>query len=101
MMKYYQGLIAMRKAYNILGVDQNVTITFENFAGDCLAVKYEGADGSKALVLINPVAQGLPYTLEGEWNLVADGTRAGAEVLATETGSITVEGRSVRVYIAK
>ena len=101
MMKYYQGLIAMRKAYRILGVDQNVTITFESFAGDCLAVKYEGADGSKALVLINPVAQGLPYNLEGEWNLVADGTRAGAEVLATETGSVTAEGRSVRVYIAK
>jgi len=32
---------------------------------------------------------------------VADGTRAGAEVLATETGSVTVEGRSVRVYIGK
>ena len=101
MMRYYQGLIAMRKAYPILGVKQTVTITFESFAGDCLAVRYEAADGSKALVLINPVAQSLPYTLEGEWNLVADGTRAGAEILATETGNISVEGRSVRVYIGK
>ena len=50
---------------------------------------------------LNPVAQSLPYTLEGEWNLVADGTRAGAEILATETGNISVEGRSVRVYIGK
>ena len=101
MMKYYQGLIAMRKAFPILGARQDVTVSFEKFAGDCMAVSYIAADGSKALVLINPVAQGLPYTLEGEWDLVADGTRAGAEVLATETGNVTVEGRSVRVYIAK
>ena len=101
MMKYYQGLIAMRKAYPILGVDADVTITFEGFAGECLAVKYEAADGRKALVLINPVAQDLPYTLEGEWDLVADGTRAGDAVLATESGSLTAGGRSVRVYIGK
>ena len=45
--------------------------------------------------------QAFPYALEGEWQLLADGTRAGSEVLATETGNITVDGISIRVYLEK
>ena len=101
MMLYYKGLIEMRKAYSILGTDGSVKITYGAFGTDGMSALYEAADGSKALVLINPTPQAFPYTLEGEWNLVADGTRAGSEVLATETGSITVDGISIRVYIAK
>ena len=101
MMLYYKGLIEMRKAYPILGTDGTVKITYGSFGSDGLSALYEAADGTKALVLINPTPQAFPYTLEGEWNLVADGTQAGSEVLATETGSITVDGISIRVYIAK
>jgi hypothetical protein len=52
-------------------------------------------------VLINPTFQAFPYTLEGQWNLIADSTRAGSQVLATESGNITVDGISIRVYLAK
>ena len=101
MMRYYKGLIEMRKAYSILGTDGSVKITYGAFGSDGMSALYEAADGSKALVLINPTPQAFPYILEGEWNLVADGTRAGSEVLTTETGSITVDGITIRVYIAK
>ena len=100
-MQYYKGLMEMRKAYSILGRDGSVNITFENFGSDGMVVKYEAANGEKALVLINPTPQAFPYTLEGQWNLVADGDRAGAQVLAEETGSIQVAGRTIRVYIGK
>ena len=100
-MQYYKGLMEMRKAYSILGRDGSVNITFENFGSDGMVVRYEAANGEKALVLINPTPQAFPYTLEGQWNLVADGDRAGAEVLAEETGSIQVAGRTIRVYIGK
>ena len=100
-MLYYKGLIEMRKAYPILGTDGSVKITYGSFGSDGMTVLYEAADGSRALVLINPTPQAFPYTLEGQWNLIADGTRAGSEVLATESGSITVDGISIRVYIAK
>ena len=99
MMGYYKGLMAMRKAYGILGRDGSVQISFEDFGTDGLAVKYLAGDGSEALVLINPAPQAFPYELEGKWKLVADGTRAGAEVLAEETGSVQVEGRTLRVYV--
>ncbi len=99
--QYYKGLIAMRKAYPILGRDGSAEIAFEDFGSDGMAVKYTAADGKKALVLINPTPQTFPYTLEGQWNLVADGTRAGAEVLAQETGTVSVEGCTLRVYLGQ
>ena len=98
-MQYYKGLIAMRKAYGILGRDGSVAITFEEFGSDGMVVKYKAANGDEALVLINPTPQAFPYELEGQWNLVADGERAGAQVLAQESGNIQVEGRTLRVYI--
>ena len=101
MMLYYKGLIEMRKTYPILGTDGSVKITFGSFGSDGMTVLYEAADGSKALVLINPTSQAFPYTLEGQWDLIADGSRAGSQVLATESGAITVDGISIRVYLAK
>ncbi len=101
MMQYYKGLMAMRKAYSILGRDGSVTITFEEFGSDGMVVKYKATNGEEALVLINPTPQTFPYTLEGQWKLVADGDRAGAEVLAEESGNIQVAGRTMRVYIGK
>ena len=101
MMLYYKGLIEMRKAYPILGTDGSVKITYGSFGTDGMSALYEAADGTRALVLINPTSQAFPYTLEGQWNLIADGTQAGSEVLTTESGSITVDGISIRVYIAK
>ena len=101
MMLYYKGLIEMRKAHSILGTDGSVKITYGSFGSDGLSALYEAEDGTRALVLINPTHQAFPYTLEGEWQLLADGTRAGSEVLATETGKITVDGISIRVYLEK
>ena len=101
MMLYYKGLIEMRKAYPILGTDGSVKITYGSFGTDGMSALYEAADGTRALVLINPTSQAFPYTLEGQWNLIADGTRAGSQVLATESGNITVDGISIRIYLAK
>lgn len=101
MMRYYKGLIEMRKAYPILGTDGSVKITYGSFGSDGLTALYEAADGTRALVLINPTPQAFPYTLEGQWNLIADGNRAGSETIATESGSITVDGISIRVYLEK
>ena len=100
-MQYYKGLMAMRKAYSILGRDGSVAITFDSFGSDGMVVKYEAANGEKALALINPTPQAFPYILEGEWSLVADGERAGAEVLAEESGNVSVPGVSLRVYVQK
>ncbi len=102
MMRYYAGLIAMRKAYGIFRSNSDdVTITFGTLANGGMTVSYAGADGSKALVLINPSALSDTFTLDGEWNLVATGTQAGAETIRVDSGAVTLDPYSVLVYIGK
>ena len=100
MMRYYQGLIEMREAFEIFRSNgEDVTITFETLSGGGMVVKYEAANGQKALVLINPTETADTYTLESSWNLVANGTQAGATVLEQLSGQVTVDARSVMVFV--
>ena len=98
-MLYYKGLIEMRKHYEIF-TDPSVEIVRAEVVGSgIMVVVFDDGKGGQALALINPHNTGLPFALEGQWNLVADATRAGSAVLAEESGSVTVEGVAVRVYV--
>lgn len=99
MMEYYQGLIEMREAYEIFRCNDSSILTFGELAGGGLTVSYVGADGSEALVLINPTDHAASHTLTGEWNLIVDGTRAGSEILSTESGEVTVDACSIMVFV--
>ena len=100
MMLYYKGLIELRKEYSIFRSNgDDVTITFENLSGGGMAVKYVSTTGEKALVLINPTGSADSYTLEGGWNLLADGTRAGADFLEHLSGEVSVDARSVMIFV--
>ena len=98
-MQYYKGLIEMRKAYEIFRSTDSTILTFEKLSGGALAVTYADANGKEALVLINPAAEAMAYTLEGEWNLIVDATRSGSEVLSVESGKISVAACSIMVFV--
>ena len=98
-MLYYKGLIEMRQSFDIFTDPNAKILSTEELGSGILAVHFDDGNGGQAIVLINPNNTGLPYTLEGQWNLVADSTRAGAKVLAEESGKVTVEAISVRVYV--
>ncbi len=97
-MQYYKGLIAMRKAYSIF-TDTTTTVTEEQPGSGILTVMFDDGNGGRALTVINPHAQALPYTLDGEWNLVADSGRAGSDVIVRESGNITADAIGVWVYM--
>ena len=97
-MLYYKGLIEMRKTYGIF-TDASVEITCAETGSGLLTVSFDDGQGGKALAVINPHQTNLPYALEGEWNLIADGSGAGAQVIARESGSVTAESVSVRIYV--
>ncbi len=99
-MLYYKGLIEMRKTYGIF-TDPTTTVTTEKLGSGILAVTFTDESGGKAVVVINPHATTLPYTLaEGSWNLVANGTTAGSAIIETsEGGSVTLASISVLVYV--
>ena len=97
-MLYYKGLIEMRKHFDIF-TDPDAVITAEEIGSGILVITYDDGNGGKAMALINPHDASLPYTLDGEWNLVATGEQAGSEVIATESGTVQVDGIGVRVYV--
>ena len=98
-MLYYKGLIEMRKHYHIFTDPSTQIVRDEVLGSGVMVVVFDDGKGGQALVLINPHNTGLPVALEGEWNLVADATHAGAAVLAEASGSVTVEGVAVQVYV--
>ncbi len=98
-MLFYKGLIEMRKAYPIFRGNGNIAVTFENLAGGGMVAKLDNHMGAYATVLINPTASEASYTLNGDWSLVCDGTKAGAESLGTFTGSVNAPAMTVTVYV--
>jgi pullulanase len=98
-MRYYQGLIQMRKHFRIFSDVQAQIVNVQELGSGVVAVTLDDGKGGQALVVINPHNTALPFVLEGQWNLVADLNRAGTEVLDQHSGEITVEGISIRVYV--
>ena len=97
-MLYYKGLIAMRKGLDIF-TNPTVTVEAEELSSGIMVAKYSDGKGGEAIVLLNPQKTALPYTLEGEWNLVADASCASCEAMARESGSVSIEAVAVRVYV--
>ncbi len=98
-MLYYKGLIEMRKAYSIFTDSAAQISNAEELGSGILAVTFDDGKGGQALAVINPHNTGLPYTLNGEWNLVANASSAGAAVLARESGTVTVDAIGIRIYV--
>jgi len=97
-MKYYKGLIAMRLGFDVF-TDVNAEVECVDHTSGMMIVSFTAQSGEKALAIINPNATSIPYALDGEWGLVANGEVAGDSVIATESGTVTVDARSIRVYI--
>ena len=97
--KIERELIEMRKAYEIFTSPAAQVISAEELGSGVLAITFDDGKGGQALVILNPHNTGLPSTLDGQWNLVADGVQAGKATLATDSGTVTVDGISARIYV--
>ncbi len=97
-MLYYKGLIEMRKHFRIF-TDKNTHIEPKALEGGALEVTFMGENDSAALAILNPHNYKLSYTLEKEWNLVLTAESAGSTIIARESGEITVDSMSARIYV--
>ncbi len=98
-MLYYKGLIQLRKSYSIFTDPAAKILSAEVLGSGILSVTFDDGNGGQALVLINPHNTNLPCQLSGEWNLVANGSAAGASVISRSSGTVTVDAISLHVYI--
>ncbi len=96
-MLYYSGLIEMRKELGIF-CDNETKISYDALGSGITAVKFTAEDGKEALAVINPQKANLPYTLDGSWNLVANGEKAGSATIEKLSGQITVPSLSVMIF---
>ena len=97
-MLYYKGLIQMRNRYDIFS-DSDTEISYEQLGSGMTVISFDDGHGGYAKAVINPHKTALPYTLDGDWNLVANGTDAGKYVILRESGSVTVDKISIRIYV--
>ncbi len=99
MMCYYQGLIAMRKAFSMFTAQSGIAVSFQDLPGGGMIVTFDNHMGGFAKVVINPTEKAETFQLAGEWKLVADGTQAGSETIRVDTGDVQIPARSVLVYV--
>ena len=91
MFKFYKGLIEMRKAYPIF-TDNSTEVSGElidELDGRAYITVEDKNDG-KLLVVINPTAHAMTYELDSAWNMICDGTTAGAKVIETVSKKVEI-----------
>ncbi len=107
---YYQGLIAFRSAHPALRMTsaEDVTAHITNLTGLDFNVTgfhiLPGANGEEndLVVIFNPRKEATTVTLpEGQWEVFADGEKAGTEVLGSAEGLISVAPISAMVLVKK
>jgi pullulanase len=99
MVKYYKGLVEMRKVYPIFSdVATNIQSVSLGSAGWALTYKL---GTQEAVVLINASNGSVNFSMpQGSWKLVATVDRAGAETIATQgAGNVSVPAGGILVYV--
>ncbi|MBR1972692.1 MAG: type I pullulanase [Oscillospiraceae bacterium] len=108
--RYYQGLIAFRKAHPALRMTsaEEVTAHIQNLTGLDFNVTgfhiLPGANGEtgEIVTVFNPRSEATTVALpEGVWNIYIDGEKAGTEVLGTAQGEVSVAPISAMVLVRK
>lgn len=97
-MLYYKGLIQMRKSFGIFS-DNNTEISHTTIGNGLTVITFKGENGKEALAIINPNPLSLPYTLQGEWHLVANGSTAGNTVIEKSCKEVSVDKISVMIFV--
>ena len=106
-MRYYQGLIQLRKAHSALRLtDSNevakVVKPLDLHNDYAVAYHIDGKNAEDMLLIFNanqhPIEVALPA---GSWNICVNGQQAGVTNLGTVKKSVTVDGISAMVLIKK
>ncbi len=102
MMLYYKGLIALRKSLSSVRSNQSGVVSITKLAYNAMAVTYQEANSTEqVLMLVNPNSSAINYTLQGDWDMLAEGATAGVSVLGEKTGTYTLAGMSVSIFKSK
>jgi pullulanase len=97
MMLYYKELIRIRKEYKIF-TTLNSAVTATKLDGGKAAITLDNHKGGKALVISNPTAEEMTYTLSGTWYLLLNGESVHNETELSNC-EITVPAYSAAILV--
>ena len=98
MMLYYKHLINVRKTYSIFTTVNTAVSATQKEQGRAV-ITIDNHIGGKALVITNPTAEAMTYTLNGSWNLVVNGVDAMVDGSVVCSGEITIPANSAIVLV--
>lgn len=107
--EFFEGLIDMRKAHPAFKMDTSkevrenlsfLDMPEKNMVGYSLNGKAVGDDWEEILVLMNANIDGVSYDLEGNWDVMVNGEKAGVEILETLEGTVEIPGQTLMVLTA-
>ena len=98
MMRFYQHLISVRREYGIFRT-VNSAVTANQLDAGRAVITIDNHQGEKAMVVSNPTAEAMTYTLTSGWYMVSNGVSAtdGAPVFCE--GEITVPPHCAIVFV--
>jgi pullulanase len=98
MMLYYKELIRVRNTYDIFRTVNSAVMTNQLSDGK-VVITIDNHMGAKALVISNPTAEAMTYTLTGNWNMVINGVGViEGDPIACQ-GTITIPACSAIVLV--
>ena len=98
MMLYYKELINVRKTYSVFRATNSAVMSTQ-LDGGRAAITLDNHKGERALIISNPTAEEMTYTLTGNWNMVINGTSAMNSDPIPCQGEITIPAYSAVVFV--
>ncbi len=98
MMQYYKGLIEIRRSFGLF-TDNSVPVSTTTLSDGAVAITFNN-EIEIATVILNPTDAAITYTLDnGSWKIVCDGIHAGAKIIDTVEGEISIPAYSAVIVV--
>ena len=99
MFKYYAGLSAIRNSFSIF-TDQNASFNaYPHNDNPGYNIIIDDGNGGKAVVVVNPQAFNMTFTLDGTYHMICDGTIAGLTSLGEKSGRVSIPAYSACIFV--
>ena len=99
MMLYYSGLSAIRRSFDIFTAKNTSFKAYTHNDNLGFNIIIDDGNGGKAVVVVNPQANSINFTLDGTYHLICDGKTAGTSSLGTRSGSISVPAYTAYIFV--
>ena len=97
-MVFYKGLIRLRQTYSIFTTN-STAVSATDLKDGRYAITIDNHMGGKVMIITNPTAQAMNYTVNGSWNMLSDGENVLIDSPLRVSGNISVGAYSAVILM--